>query len=94
MLSHVLRTYASPEESDPIAIFDFPHVMYYAPDISNDDIGGAKLGGMEPFIILHGHHGYMIQPLGLTERAAINTEYAAMLARLCSIKDVGALTRR
>jgi hypothetical protein len=49
---------------------------------------------MQPFIILHGHHGYMIQPLGLTERAAINTEYAAMLARLCSIKDVGALTRR
>jgi len=48
---------------------------------------------MEPFIILHGHHGYMIQPLGLTERAAVNKEYAGMLARLCKIKDVWCLPK-
>jgi len=93
MLSPVLRTYASPEENERIATFNFPHVMYYAPDVSNDDIGGGKLGGMEPFIILHGHHGYMIQPLGLTERAAVNKEYAGMLARLCKIKDVWCLPK-
>ena len=38
---------------------------------------------MYPFVILHGHHAYMIQPLGLTERAAINKQYEEMLARLC-----------
>jgi hypothetical protein len=93
MLSPVLRTYASPEDNDRIATFNFPHVMYYAPDISNEDIGGGKLGGMEPFIILHGHHGYMIQPLGLTERAAINRQCATMLGKLCKIKEVWCLPK-
>jgi hypothetical protein len=87
MLSPVLRTYMSPEENDVVVTANYPHVMFYAPEISNEDIGGGKPGGMEPFVILHGHHGYMIQPYGVTERAAINKEYADMLARLCSIKD-------
>jgi hypothetical protein len=94
MLSPVLRTYFSPEESDRVMTINFPHVMYYAPDISNEDIGGGKPGEMEPFVILQGHHGYMIQALGVTERAAINKEYEAMLARLCSIKDVWCLPGR
>jgi hypothetical protein len=62
--------------------------MYYAPNVSNEDIGGGKLGGMYPFVILPGPHGYFIQLLGLTERAAINKEYEGMLARLCKIKEV------
>jgi hypothetical protein len=59
----------------------------------NEDIGGGRPGGMEPFVILHGHHGYMIQPLGVTERAAINKEYQEMLARLCNITDVWCLPK-
>jgi hypothetical protein len=93
MLSPVLRTYFNPEESDRVTTANFPHVMYYAPDVSGEDIGAGKLGGMDPFVILHGRHGYMIQALGLTERAAINKEYEQMLARLCSIKDVWCLPR-
>jgi len=91
MLSPVLRTYVNPDESDRATTINLPHVMYYAPDVSNEDIGGGKPGGMDPFVILHGQHGYMIQPLGLTERAAINKEYAEMLARLCKIKEVWCL---
>src|SRR3982074_2969069 len=34
MLSPVLRTYVNPEESDRVTTANFPHVMYYAPDIS------------------------------------------------------------
>jgi hypothetical protein len=71
MLSPVLRTYVIPEESDSVLTVNYPHVMYYAPDISNEDIGGGKPGGIDPFVILHGHHGYMIQPFGVTERAAV-----------------------
>jgi len=93
MLSPVLRTYIGPEESDRVTTINFPHVMYYAPDISHEDIGGGKPGGMDPFVILQGHHGYMIQPLGVTERAAVNREYTEMLARLCNIKDVWCLPR-
>jgi hypothetical protein len=94
MLSPVLRTYFNPEEGDRVVTINFPHVMYYAPDVSSEDIGAGKLGGMYPFVILHGHHGYMIQPLGLTERAAINKEYEQMLARLCNSKTSGVCQKR
>jgi len=93
MLSPVLRTYTNPDESDSVATYNIPHVMYYAPHVSNKDIGGGKPGGMYPFAILHGPHGYTIQFLGLTERAAINKEYEEMLARLCNIKDLWCLPK-
>ena len=93
MLSPVLRTYFNPDESDGVTTANFPHVMYYAPNVSAEDIGAGKLGGMEPFVILHGRHGYMIQALGVTERAAINKEYEQMLARLCKIKDAWCLPK-
>ena len=97
MLSPVLRTYWNPEksgeESDSVVTMNYPHVMYYAPNITNEDIGGGKLGGMYPFVIMPGPHGYMIQPIDLTERALINKEYEEMLARLCKIKAVWCLPK-
>jgi len=96
MLSPILRTYVNPEESDSVATANIPHVMYYAPYVSNEDIGGAKPGlppPMTPFVIMPGPHGYMVQLLGLTERAAINKEYEDMLERLCKIKDVWCLPK-
>jgi len=89
----VLRTYANPEESDSVVTLNIPHVMYYAPNVSNEDIGGGKPGSMYPFVIMPGPHGYFIQLLGLTERAAINKEYEEMLARLCKIKEVWCLPK-
>src|SRR5512135_1266266 len=41
MLSPILRTYFNPEESDGVVTLNVPHVMYYAPNISNEDIGGG-----------------------------------------------------
>jgi len=93
MLSPVLRTYFNPEEIDSVVTLNVPHVMYYAPNITNEDIGGGELGGMYPFVIMPGPHGYIIQFLGLTERAAIHKEYEEMLARLCKIKDVWCLPK-
>ncbi len=93
MLSPILRTYFNPEENDKVVTINYPHVMYYAPDVSSEDIGAGKLGGMYPFVIMPGHHGYMIQPLDLTERAAINKEYEEMLARICKIKEVWCLPK-
>ena len=91
MLSPVLRTYFNPAATDSLLTVSLPHVMYFAPDVSDVDIGSGQLGGPYPFVILHGHHGYMIQVLGVTERAAINKEYSDMLARLCRIKDAWCL---
>jgi hypothetical protein len=86
MLSPILRTYFNPEESDTAVTMNYPHVMYYAPNVSNEDIGGGKLGGLYPFVIMPGPHGYFIQPIDLTVREAINKEYSEMLERLCKIK--------
>ena len=93
MLSPILRTYFNPEESDGVVTMNYPHVMYYAPNVSNEDIGGGKLGGMYPFVIMPGPHGYFIQPIDLTVRAAINKEYEEMLARLCKIKEAWCLPK-
>lgn len=93
MLSPILRTYFNPEESDRVVTMNYPHVMYYAPNVSNKDIGGGKLGGMYPFVIMPGPLGYFIQPVDLTERAAINKEYKEMLRRLCKIKEVWCLPK-
>jgi hypothetical protein len=93
MLSPILRTYWNPEVSDRVVTINYPHVMYYAPNVSNEDIGGGKLGGMYPFVIMPGPLGYMIQPIDLTVRAAINKEYQGMLARLCKIKEVWCLPK-
>jgi len=93
MLAPVLRTYWNPEESDGVVTANIPHVMYYAPDVSKEDVGGDKLGGMYPFLIMPGHHGYMIHRVDQTEKAAINKEYAEMLARLCKIKEVWCLPK-
>ena len=85
MLSPILRTYTNPDSSEDVVTLSIPHVMYYAPNVSNKDIGGARPGGEYPFIILHGAHGYTIQLLGVTERAAVKKDYEELLAKLCDI---------
>jgi hypothetical protein len=91
MLSPILRTYWNPEESDKVTTISHPHVMYYAPNVSNEDIGGGKPGGMYPHLIMPGPHGFIVQPLGVTEKEVINKEYGEMLQRLCKIKEVWCL---
>jgi hypothetical protein len=93
MLSPILRTYFNPDEGDRVVTLNVPHVMYYAPNVSNEDIGGGKPAGMYPFVIMPGPHGYIIQLLGQAERAAINKEYKGMLVRLCKIKDAWCLPK-
>jgi hypothetical protein len=104
MLSPIVRTYVEPEKNDTVATQNIPHVMYFAPNVSNEDVGGAvvdpssaprqgsnSVGNIYPFVILHGPHGYNIQLLGKTETAAITKEYEPMLARLCKIKSAWCL---
>ena len=106
MLSPILRTYVNPEANDTVATSNIPHVMYYAPDVSNHEIGGAMPAPEHltyfmqhgrwpdtpyPFVILHGPHGYMIQFRGVTERDAITGGYEGMLAQLCKIKEAWCL---
>jgi hypothetical protein len=108
MMSPILRTYVNPEEDDTVATDNVPHVMPYMPNVSNEAVGGATptteelrhfiehgrwRNNPDPFVITHGPHGYMVQFLGVAERAAINKEYEEMLGRLCEIKKVWCLPK-
>src|SRR3954468_7497597 len=39
MLSPILRTYVNPDANDSVATSNIPHVMYYSPNVSNDEMG-------------------------------------------------------
>jgi hypothetical protein len=106
MMAPVLRTYTNPDENDGVHTAITPHVMHYTPNVSSEAVGAAtpapdelrpvtKHGRWQntpdPFVILHGPHGYMVQFLGVTETAAIGKEYEVMLGRLCKIKKVWCL---
>jgi hypothetical protein len=106
MLSPILRSYVNPDDNDTVLTANFPHVMYYAPNVSNDAVGGAMPSHEEmqyamthgrwrtaphPFVIHNGPHAYMVQQLGPVERDAVNKEYKPMLDRLCKMKKVWCL---
>lgn len=93
MLSPILRTYANPLKGDKVETVNFPHVMYYAPNITNKDIGSDANNMMYPMVIGAGPHSYIIQGLGSKEKAAINQEYATMLEKLCKINSVWCLPK-
>lgn len=89
MLSPILRTYTNPDENDNVITASIPHVMYYAPNVTNDEVGGGKPepGASYPFVILPGPHGYSIQFLGQAETEAVRNEYKELLERLCEINN-------
>ncbi|HEX6727780.1 MAG TPA: hypothetical protein VF078_10525 [Nitrospira sp.] len=94
-LCPVLRTYDDPDNDDKVQTTNNPHVMHFAPNISNEDVGGSTPGiNHYPFVILHGPHGYTVQHFGQAERAALTNEYREMLARLCRIKDLWCLPKQ
>lgn len=91
MLSPILRTYTNPDANDNVLTLSIPHIMYYAPNVSDKDIGGGTPGGQYPFIINSGAHGFSIQLLGQAERNTITKEYEEMLAKLCAINKAWCL---
>jgi hypothetical protein len=104
MVSPILRTYVFPDENEDVRTSNNPHIMYYAPYVSNEDIGGKmpsvqyaggqmKVSSTYPWVMQPGVHGYFIHFIDLMERAAINKEYEEMLGRLCKLKEVWCLPK-
>jgi hypothetical protein len=106
MLSPILRTYVNPDQNEDVATANIPHVMYYAPNVTNQEVGAATPTPEQfayfsqhgrwpetpyPILILHGPHGYMVQFRGVTERDAITNQYEGMLQGLCKIKEAWCL---
>jgi len=56
MLAPILRTYVSSDQNEEVETANIPHIMHYAPNVSNEDIGGAipTPEHMHSFVT-HGH---------------------------------------
>lgn len=91
MLSPLMRTFVGPGQ---VGNMNYPHYMYYAPGLTNEDISAIPFGPVHTWVDnaggFGGKHAYFIQPMGVAEKAAINAEHADLLQKLCDSREDGA----
>jgi hypothetical protein len=88
MLSPVMRTWLPDQTVQTMSV---PHVMYYAPGVTDKDIGALpNLSQGSPFIVREGisAQSYMLQSVGKAEAAAIVAAESSLLEELCAYRDV------
>jgi hypothetical protein len=85
MIAPVMRGFTSGTE--PVTM-NMPHYMFYAPNVSDADIGGKPFS-QYPFMLRMspGRDDVIILLVGETEKAAILLESKDLLADLCSYRD-------
>jgi hypothetical protein len=91
MTAPVMRAYASHDVGDKTVVtMSMPHVMYYAPNVSDADVGGVVPPplGPYPYVAHRGPHGYFMQFFGETERRAIVARERELLDDLCAYRSV------
>jgi hypothetical protein len=91
MLAPVFRTGGLPDMK--VHTNPMPHLMFYAPNITNEDIGAVPnlsvySSLLYPFIDRQGNaeQSYMIQLVGDAEKAKIMADEKDLLAALCSYR--------
>jgi hypothetical protein len=93
MVGPVMRAKGPPDMQ--VHTIAMPHLMFYSPNISNEDIG-AKPNFQNPeslsmpFVDIQGlpQQGYIIQLIGETEKAKILASEKELIAALCAYRDV------
>jgi hypothetical protein len=93
MVAPVFRTVGPPDMK--VHAMAMPHVMFYAPNITNEDIGAvpnlsSHSSLLYPFIDKQGiaEQSYMIQLIGEAEKAKIMADEKTLLDDLCAYRDV------
>jgi hypothetical protein len=91
MVAPVMRTVGPPDMK--VHTMPMPHLMFYAPDITNEDIGAlpnlsVHSSVLYPFIDKQGiaEQSYMIQLIGEAEKAKIMADEKNLLAALCTYR--------
>lgn len=91
MVAPVMRTVGPPDMK--VHTMSMPHVMIYAPHITNENIGAAPnlsvpSSLMYPFIDKQGNaeQSYMIQMIGETEKDKILADENSLVTALCSYR--------
>ena len=67
---------------------NMPHYMFYAPNVTNEDIGGKPVS-QYPFMLSMspGRDDYLIILVGEAEKAKILAEFKNLLADLCAYRQ-------
>jgi hypothetical protein len=93
MVAPIFRTVGPPDMK--VHTMPMPHVMFYAPNITNEDIGAVPNLSVHssllyPFIDKQGiaEQSYMIQLIGEAEKAKIMADEKTLLDDLCAYRDV------
>jgi hypothetical protein len=89
MIAPVMRTWMMPDWQ--VHTMPMPHLMFYAPNMTNDDIGAMPNANIiYPFLFKEGiaEQSYMIQLIGEAEQAKIAAEGKSLLGDLCAYRDV------
>jgi hypothetical protein len=86
MLSPVMRTFVSPSSREPTTMVG-PHLMFYAPNVTDADIGGRP-GNGGPFMLSTGPHGLIFVSVGKAKVQDILAQSHDMLAELCAYRSV------
>src|SRR6266852_1041336 len=88
MVAPIMRTWMLPDWE--VHTMPMPHLMFYALDITNEDIGAVPNSSvLYPFIFKEGiaEQSYMIQLIGAAEKAKILADEKTLLHDLCSYRD-------
>ena len=93
MIAPVFRAKGPPDLE--MHTMSMPHLMFYAPHVTNEDIGArpdlsAHSSLLYPFIDKQGiaEQSYMIQLIGDAEKAKILADEKTLVADLCAYRDV------
>ncbi len=89
MVAPVMRTIGPPDLN--VHTMAMPHVMFYAPNMTNEDIGAVPNSSLlYPFIFKEGiaEQSFMIQLIGEAEKAKIMADEKTLLDDLCAYRDV------
>jgi hypothetical protein len=93
MVAPVMRTIGPPDMK--VHTMAMPHFMFYAPGITNADIGavpdlGKRESLMNPFIDKQGiaEQSYFIQMVGETEARKIDSSEKLLVRDLCRYRDI------
>src|SRR4051812_44361943 len=86
MLSPVMRTYIAPSSHEPTTMAA-PHYMFYAPNVTDADIGGRP-GGDGPFMLSTGPHGLIFLGAGKARTQDILAQSGELLTALCAYRNV------
>lgn len=93
MVGPIFRTVGPPDLK--VHTMSMPHLMFYAPGITNQDIGAVPNLSVHsslryPFIDRQGNdeQSYMIQLIGEAETARIMADEKALLADLCAYRAI------